>query len=291
MRELVQPILSARTEPGHSPEDALPLSEFIALLREEEDYWEGEQNNTKLLISHLRKIFYDQWGWNSELIKGAKDVENRYQVTIADDASEHSREVRRYQNREYQPKHRVITYTDHDRVYGASRAGEVPFIYKSDHQEVLLPEGYYCDIAHILAGLDAYNHPQLVSPLPSFLGFIRYLFPHVDHSQDIVTWLGDIASSCGDFLFKFLKNGHQPLDHQQMLYFINKNAPGSDMLGNIDAFIISRNYDVGASNGMRFTEILEDYYNGSGQKYKDHRFSLFYQYVVLKCSDGQKFAN
>lgn len=291
MRELVQPILSDKTEPGHRPENALPLSEFVKLLREEEDYWEGDQHNTKLIITRLRKIFYDQWGWNSELIRGAAKVETRYQVTIAEDSSEHSKEVRRYKNREYQPKHRVITYTDHDRVYGASRVGEVPFIYKNDHQEVLLPVGYYCDIAHILAGLDAYNHPQVVSPLPPFLSFLNFLAPHVDKSEDIVTWLGDIASSSGDFLFTFFKNGHKPLDHQQSQYLINKDAPGSDMLGNIDAFLISRNYDVGVSKGMRFTDILTDYYTGEGNKFRERRCSLYCQYVGLKNWDGQNFSN
>jgi hypothetical protein len=95
---LVQPIVAYAPEPGHKPEDVLTVQQLIDLLREEEDYWAGEQTNTKLMITRLRKIFYDEWGWNSELIRGATDIEQRYVVEIVDDATVPTAEVRRFRS-------------------------------------------------------------------------------------------------------------------------------------------------------------------------------------------------
>jgi len=264
MKTLFQPILSDHPEPSHPISKVISLTKFIELLRGEEDYYPGEQRNTKLMISRLRKIFYDQWGWNSELIRGASKIKTRYITKIVEDKEEHSKPVRRYKDKTYQPKHRVIVYSDHDRIFGDSQAGQVPFIYKNDHEEVLLPEGFFCDVAHILAGLDAFNHPQIVTPLPSWLSFIAKLFPHVDKNIDIVTWLGDIASNAGDFLFGYLNNDKQELSLKKQQDIINVDSPGSDMLGDIDTYVIACNYDVGTSDGMRVSEILQE--NFSNEK-------------------------
>ncbi len=271
----------------------LKLEEFIALLREEEDYWEGEQNNTKLIITRLRKIFYDQWGWNKELIRGATDIEGRYIVKVVNEKPEHGKPIRKYKKNEYVPKHRTITYRSDDRIFGDTRVGQTPEIYKHDHQEVVLPSGYYCDIAHILATLDAYNHPQVVSPLPSFLSFFNFLVPHVDSNMDIVSWLGDIASSSGDFMFAYLRNGKKQISAEEEQKYINSGASGSDMLGDIDPFVIAKNYNVGTNKGMRFTEIITDYYinetYSTGKR--KNRIGIYCNYIGLKNWDGENFGN
>ncbi len=289
MASLYQPVLVKSPEPGHALADVLTLEQMIALLREEEDYWTGDQNNTKLMITKLRKIFYDQWGWNSELIRGAKDIEMRYQVSIVDDPTEHTKAVRRYQDNQYQPKHRLVTYTDHDRIYGNTRVGQVPFIYQKDHQEIVLPDGTYCDCAHILAGLDAYNYKEPVSPLPNFLFFLNFLVPHVDSNVDIVTWLGDIASSSGDFMFYYLNNNKIATPEIEQNY-INTDAPGSDMLGDIDPYVIAAKYDVGATNGMRYTDILTDYYLNP-KSVRQQRFTIYCDSIGLKDWNGKSFGN
>jgi hypothetical protein len=291
MNGLFQPILSLDPEPGHAKENIIQLPEFIKLLEEEEDYWTGEQQNTRLMITRLRKIFYDQWGWNKELIRGAADVECRYQVTIVDEQPVHGKPLRRVKNQTEVPKFRKVTYRDNDRIYGNTRSGQTPFIYQNDHQEVLMPDGTYCDQAHILAGLDAYNHPQIVSPFPAFLSFLDKLGPHVDSNIDIVTWLGDIASSSGDFLFAYLKQGKKPLTQDREQQIINIDAPGSDMLGNIDAYVLSAQYEAGAAHGMRYTQILNHYYCGEGKKYRDRRCSIFADRVGLKGWNGSTYAN
>ena len=295
MNELVQPVLTKHPEPNHQLKDVLTLETFISLLKEEEDYWIGEEHNTKLMISRLRKIFYDQWGWNKELIRGAAKIDCRYIIEIVDDPSEHTRKVTRYTDNEYQPKHRQVTYRDNDRIYGNTRVGQSPFIYKNDHQEIVLPDGNYCDAAHILAGLDAFNYPQLVTPLPplpSFFNFIKYILPHVDSNMDIVTWLGDIASSSGDFLFAWLRNNQKPNSIAEEQKYIDIDAPGSDMLGDIEPYIIAKHYDVGTANGKRVTEIYSDYYFGNqNPPLRNCRFSRFCDCVGLKGWNGTCFAN
>lgn len=289
MSTLFQPIFSSNPEPSHPRSKALSLAEFLDLLRAEEDYYPGEQQNTKLMITRLRKIFYDQWGWNSELIRDAAAIKTRYVTKVLEDKVTHSKPVRRFKDKQYQPKHRVIVYSDHDKVYGASRAGQVPFIYKNDHEEVNLPDGYFCDIAHILAGLDAYNHPQIVTPLPKWLSFLAKIFPHVDKNTDIVTWLGDIASSAGDFLFGYFNNGKKMLSLEKQQVIINRDAPGSDMLGNIDAFVIANLYDVGSTNGQRVSDILADYYVKN--KAQANRIPIFCKAIGLSDWDGTQFSN
>lgn len=286
---LSQPIDAAVPEPGHDPKQVIGLQKFIALLQEEEEYWAPDQNNTRLMISRLRKIFYDQWGWNSELIRGAAQVESRYITAIKSNPVEHGREFPQYSGLIYTPVYRVVTYTDHDRVYGSSRAGQIPFIYNHDHQDVQLPAGDFCDLGHVLAGLDALNYRQVVSPLPSFLSFLAKLLPHVDSNVDIVTWLGDLASASADFLFDYLKDGHQRLNTSQEEHVIEDDASASDMIGDIEPYVIAHHYAIGSTQGQRVTTIFDDYFNGA-HGYRAKRYSTFASLIGLVW-DGHTFSN
>lgn len=287
---IFQPIYSNEPEPGHKPQDILSIQEFISLLREEEDYYEGEQHKTNLMITRLRKIFYDKWGWNKELIKGAAAIETRYDAQVVHDKAIGGKQIARYTDFKYDPKHRVVVYTSHDRVYGNTRAGQPTFIYANGHQEVKLPDGSFSDIAHILSGLDSFNYPQVVTPLPNFLRFLTKLFPHVTSNMDMATWLGDIGSSGGGFLFTYLGQGKKELTTKQEQDLIDQFNPGSDMLGNIDAYVIAKSYDVTTNNGKRFTEILEDYYL-TDNSFRKKRISIFCEAIGLGELKGNNFEN
>jgi hypothetical protein len=298
MDQLYQPVVAVHPEEGHEIKNVLTLAEFLKLLKEEEDYFKGEESETKLMITRLRKIFYDKWGWNSQLIRHAANIECRYEVRITDsppfDESGYAkvRRVRRYRNNDHVEKYRLVTYRKNDRVYGSSRYGEVPFIYQLDHQEVLLPEGYYCDIAHVLAGLDAFNNPQIVSPLPGFLSFLYKLLPYVSSNQDIVTWLGDIATSGEDFVFAYIRNNKHPLSIKTEQHYIDINAPGSDMLGDIDSYVIAKGYAISKNSSRRVTDILSNYYmDGSGSHWCEKRFEIFCDVIGLRNWDGMRFGN
>ena len=159
-----------------------------------------------------------------------------------------------------------------------------------------LPDGTMCDAAHILAALDAYNYKDMVTPLHKFGGifmFMAKLFPHVDSNVDIVTWLGDIASSAGDFLFDYKRNNRRPLSAEQEQHYIDIDAPGSDMVGDIDPYVIATLYNVGTTNGMRVTDILTDYFigtNGNAPKRKQI-MKTFCEQVGLRGWDGINFSN
>src|SRR5437868_2144677 len=125
--ELIQPIFSSEPEHGHKPEDVLTLSQFLDLLKPEEDYFEGEEENTKVMITRLRKIFYDKWGWDTMLIRNTAAIKGRYEVKIVDCESSTPpaytlKKVKYYTNNTYTPKCRLVTYRQDDRVYGNARA-------------------------------------------------------------------------------------------------------------------------------------------------------------------------
>jgi hypothetical protein len=293
-----QPILSSAPEHGHDPKHVLNFDQFLKLLKLEEDYFKDEQRQTKLMITRLRKIFYDKLGWDTQLIRRAANIKGRYEVKImvCPDSLSGERaiisKIKYYRNNEYRPKCRMVAYSNHDRVYGSSRTGKVPFIYQNDHQDVLLPEGYHADLAHTLAGLDAINYPQVVSPLPDYLFFLRLFFPSADSNADVTTWLGDIATTAADFVYFFLRENRPPNDQEQQLY-ININASASDMLGNIDAFVINRLFDTSAIEGKSLTEIFEIYYCDSdqGKIWRKQRLAVFCDCVGLKDWNGYSFSN
>lgn len=320
MDHLIQPILSSKPEIGHDPNKVLTFEQFIRLLKKEEDYFEEDKFNTRVMITRLRKIFYDGRGWNSQLIKKAAFISGRYKVKTTDcpkTAKEEERilrkpdkeeyrtlsktdkdgyrilsEIRRYQKNEYRPKCRLVTYRNNDRVYGNRRAGQIPLIYICDHQDVSLREGYHCDIGHVFAGLDALNNFQKVSPIPDWLFFLRRFFPCADSNADVTTWLGDIATSAAAFVFHFLRNGEPPDEKDEQKY-INTCASASDMLGNIDAFVIHNCYNTNVNQGKPVSKILEDYYGNENNEtgFRKKRFSIFCKAVGLKNWNGFQFSN
>jgi hypothetical protein len=223
-----------------------------------------------------------------------KTDKEEYRILSKTDQDEYRilSEIRRYQKNAYKPKCRLVTYRNNDRVYGNRRVGQIPLIYIFDHQDVSLPEGYHCDIGHVLAGLDALNNFQKVSPIPDWLFFLRRFFPCADSNADVTTWLGDIATSAAAFVFHFLRNEEPPDEKDEQIY-INTNASASDMLGNIDAFVIHKSYNTNVIEGRPISEILEDYYgnenNGSG--FSKKRFCIFCKAIGLKNWNGLQFSN
>jgi hypothetical protein len=299
MYRIIQPILSSKPEYGHKPIDVLSFDEFNALLKIEEDYYLGKKTDLKLMTTRLRKIFYDKFGWNTQLIKKAACVKSRYVFEIVDCPSSERKMpqdlfklIRRYKNYEYRPKCRKVTYRCNDRIYGNSKTGETPEIYVKDHQDVLLPEGYHCDVGHVLAGLDALNNFQPVSPLPSVLIFLRKYFPFVDSNADVVTWLGDIATTAADFLFATLRK-QRPLTDEEEQFYINVNASASDMLGDIDSYVIHCIYYNIPGFDKKVSDILDFYYKSEAslEKFRQLRFFIFANRVGLKEWDGNKFSN
>ena len=299
MSTLYQPILTIQPEYGHDPNDVLSLSDFLQLIREEENYFIGEEFNTRLTITRLRKIFYDKWGWDTHLINKAAKIKGRYDVQIIDCPAINNnifselKKIKNYDDNVYKPKCRFVTYRKDDRIYGDTRVGQVPYIYKSDHQDVFLPEGYYCDIAHVFAGLDAMNNRQSVGPISDCPDDLKKYFPNADSNVDVVTWLGDIATISSDFLLEYLRTNNSPLDETKEQFYINVNASGSDILGDIDSYVIYTKYKVDVTKGIKVSEILDNYYSENFQTIGSmkNRINIFCSSIGLKDWNGSLFSN
>ncbi|HOS84674.1 MAG TPA: hypothetical protein PK199_07140 [Bacteroidales bacterium] len=289
----IEELYSNTTE--QTPPTIKPLDHLIAQLRDEEDYYNGEQHKTKLMITRLRKIFYDNWGWSSEVIRGATNIPGRYVVTMIIDPSGFAQKKRVGRNQrdetyEYVGLIPVVVYSKNDKQY-PERAGQVPDIYKNDNQEVILPEGYICDIGHILSGMDAMNYPAPVTPLRGPLYWLYKITPYVKSNVDFATWLGDLASTAGNFLFKQLQNKH--IDQCAEEDEIEKYSPASDMLGNIDAYVMASVYNINDQMGARFTDMLKDYYYepGIGNFARRHRCLIFCNNIGLYTFKDKAFSN
>jgi len=290
--ELYQPIFSRKPEPGHT-EPALTFEKFLELFREEENYYPGEQNNTKLMMTRLRKIYYDSWGWSSQVIRKAAKIPGRYHTEMVPVENQPIKKTRLHRhNSHFQliPITYKVTYTAQDHIY-PERAGQTPEIYAHDNQELITPQGFFCDIGHVLSGIDAYNNSAPISPLPDFLLFLRFLFPKVDSNMDFATWLGDIASTAGDFLLEKLSKKY--INREEKQETIDKDNPGSDVIGNIDSYAIKEIFNTESNNGLKVSEILDAYYNNHEiiKKYQSRVISIFCSEIGLKGWNGRKYSN
>ena len=274
----------------------ISIEEFLALLRSEEDYFKKEVVDTKLMLTRLRKIFYDRYGWNKYLIRGTASVKGRYKVTlvaannIQDGSDKTADAIRKSSNNGVSYQTRVVEVRKRD--WMNPNAGTVPKIYKDNHQEVKLSNNLICDIGHVLAGMDAANHPEPVAPLPTFLlkYFYRFL-PHIKRNIDAATWIGDLSSTTGEYLFDYLSDKGS-LTNKKKQSIIDQTSPPADMLGNIDGYVVSASYNIAARNGQRVSDILKDYYLSSRRgAFQNHRFQVFCEQVGLEGWNGYVFTN
>jgi hypothetical protein len=292
---LYQPLLS-HFKPSPLKQQAISLPYFIDLLYQEEEYWKGEQYNTKTMISHLRKIFYDIYGWNTQLIRGAAKIPGRYEVKLVPEQNAQypqktSGGIRhKRKNNDVEHLRREVLVKKGDWLN--PNWGTIPEIYANNNQEVILPDQWLCDMGHVLAGMDAANYSEPVSPLPSWLMWLRKLGPSVDKNTDCATWLGDLSSNAGEFLFETLKY-KSPLSNLQKQAIIEAFSPGADMLGNIDSIVIPSVINLNTHHGIRVTDIFKAYYFPDGSHFEkmQHRFSIFCQLCGLKNWNGNHFSN
>ncbi|NJO92689.1 MAG: hypothetical protein HC831_29770 [Chloroflexia bacterium] len=127
--------------------------------------------------------------------------------------------------------------------------------------------------------------------MPNCLLFLRFLFPYVKSNLDFATWLGDVASASGDFLLDELCN--KKLTQKEEQDIIDKDSPGSDMVGNIDAYVIKELFNTKSNNGLKVTEILKAYFEDLMliKDYQARQILIFCENIGLKNWNGSHFAN
>lgn len=249
---------------------ATALDAFLPVIRGEENRFADDQRlNTKLMITRLRKLFYGGRGWDEHLIPGAAEVPALYRFRMA-------APVRRAFEA---PGPNVVDFVDRRaRLEGAP----APLVHPTDFQEVRMPDGEVVDVGHVLAGLDAINHPAEVSPLGLYA---------IEHNVDAVTWVGDLGSVAAEVLFQEARL-ERPLTDPEVQAQIDLCAPAQDMLGNVDAYAIGAAYDIGEAAGRAVSDILLDYYSkaASAGTARSRRFTTFAAEVGLGRLEGDAFA-
>ncbi len=258
-----------------APGKALSIKQFIQLVeKEEKRYSTEEQQNTKLMITRLRKIFYGKDSWDKYLIERAKKVKRPY-ITKSVISARVNLPV------DWAPDMEVVRkqYLVSDPL-----TGKTPLIAKN--QEIRLTNGSYIDIAHVFAGLDAINFPQMVD------GPFKV---NIDKNVDATTWVGDLGSVLAELKIKELqkhKGKLGPLTTAEANAIIHEYASPQDLLGNIDAYVIKTKYDISkASQGMKVSEILRRYYLTDSAYIREHRYSIFATQIGLTGWNGSVFSN
>lgn len=256
-----------------APKGSMPMSEFIDLVRAEEaKYPEAERSDTKLMVTRLRKIFYNPPGWDEFLIPGA--------ASIAPPYSEYKERIR--ESKRVEPFGPLNNFDLVDReTYPVDSTGRMPSIYT--HQEVRIEIGptigAFVDMGHVFAGWDAFNHPgPVVAP---GLYDIK-----INRNWDATTRIGDLGSVLAEAWVAYV-NGEQPLSYATLQRLVDKYAPAQDMLGNIDSYVLSTQGFSG-----KVSDILDQYYfeknpaNGQQQ-----RFRVFAQEIGIGPYVNGQFRN
>jgi hypothetical protein len=240
------------------------------------------------MLSRLRKIFYGSDGWDKYLIPGAASIPSGYTNYTIDYPG----------YPKYWPTGTTPAGTDLGSVeYGFNFKDQnciptdgskmTPDVFWNQEIQIeCCPSGIIVDIGHVLAGLDAHNNPTEVG----FPGLQGIGVMTVSSNKDAVTWVGELGSVIAEIHWendKMISSGSQ-ISETEMQNIIARLAPPADIIGDIDAYVIAAKYDI--STGMLISDILRDYYLGSGQIHQKHRFSIFASVLNLGWN-GTEFTN
>jgi hypothetical protein len=259
----------------------------------EQAFPEHERNNFPLMATRLRKIYYGLDGWDENLIVAATKIPRPFktdQVEVSrfslslPDVPDWVDVVRKC----YTIQDNGITH----KVSGARCSCGATRIYHA--QEVQLADGKDCDLGHVYAGLDAINNPNAVTL--RIAGLPVDDFPiRICRNCDATTWVGDLGSVLAEWFFKQFhpdRGSSSPLSIKEANAVIHELAPGCDMLGNIDAFVIFDSYlKVCRPVGPKVSEVLRQYYLQNNE-YRSHRYSIFAKTIGLQWDRSKKdFSN
>ena len=270
--------------------DIMTMTQFITELKAvENDFPFSEKDNTKLMISKLRKIFYNGFGWDNYLIPDASGVPSPYPTY--EKITEEIVMPFPYPTYPFYPPfvYKIIKKPTFpcETPSGMDCLAE-PVIFRNHNQEVLLDfgpyAGYIVDVGHLLAGLDSYNNNGSVG----FFGFATGL--QANRNIDANTWLGDISSVLFRWYVEYRRSFYSEVNPSLAQEKLDFGADGGDMLGNMDAFTIARNYSQlvqAETGGPLVSDILANYYLGTQdgadfqengvELYQSNRFSMFAQ--------------
>ncbi|NJN89918.1 MAG: hypothetical protein HC878_05785 [Leptolyngbyaceae cyanobacterium SL_5_14] len=252
---------------GTAPSSARYVKDYITLVEAEEAQYPSSNRDTKLMLTRMRKIYYDTTGWNRVLIPGTANIAGHYSRREEPDGQPYSINLGL-------PGGFDDIRVSKVKSIAIDSSGNIPDVFRQ--QQIRLADGSYLDIGHVFAGLDAFNHPDKVG----VLGMT------VDSNVDNCTWVGDLGSVLAEVTFRMRRQSGVINDTQRQEE-INKNAPAQDMLGNIDAYVIKQMFSL--VSGKKVSEILREYYLGeyyvglsrAASDARKYRFSRFARGIGL----------
>lgn len=287
----LRPKLEVRFE-EQAPSRATSIRKFIENVRSFEKSHKkpkpDRSHDTDYMITRLRKVFYGKSVYDDHLIPDVSSIGQKYgteERTIEDEGFSVSTpdgvlpDTVKVVRKEYE------VFNDD---------GEEPRVYEKDG--VKLESGLYCDIGHVLTGLDAHNHETVVDPY-------RNPLINITSNVDAVTWVGDLGSVLAEAAFRRHKSDRSEsgaLSREKMNDLIAKYASPEDMLGNIDAYAIATEFAteeaavrnmklVNVTDAPPLSEILREYYLTNCPA-RLHRYTRFAKSIGLRW-DGKRFVN
>lgn len=269
-----------------APGSAMSIQRFIELVEDFENnrHVGPQRTNTRYMITRVRKIFYGKDGWDN------------YLITSPDAVSVD----RPYQTRELVTGRFTLSFpwvpdlidVVRKRYEVRDSARHEPAIFRG--QELRLRDGLWCDIGHVFAGLDAFNHPGPVDGLGTI---------NITSNVDAVTWVGDLGSVLAEWKFWQLhpdRGSRALLTIAEAQAKIDEYASARDMLGNIDAYAIQSEFNISgtptpAPHSRRrripkVSDILKAYYLRDYPA-RSHRYSRFAHAIGLRGWNGTRFSN
>ena len=262
------PLSGPAPESGGQPA-GVTLDTFLQVIEAEEARNATIANDTKLMITKLRKLFYGTRGWDAHLIPGAASVTPLYGVRETSTRSD--LEVPYMPNGMWYLENRT-------ELIDAPEALRHP----EQIQEVRMPNGDFVDVGHVLAGLDAHNHPEQDVGMGNI---------SISTNEGAVTWIGDLGSVLAEAKIRAMRRGDVGMTEADYQAEIDRMAPSQDMLGNVDAYVIGRHYAIASRSGDRVSQILRGYYGGANPVRELQRFQTFAGAIGLTGWDGSHFAD
>ncbi len=225
----------------------------------------------KRRVTWLRKIFYDGPGWNQHLIAApdAVGVPSPYRrVTVsAEDVS-----------LPFSASEALVLTRDQTEPRDA--LGQVPAAFLA--QEARRVDGTVTDVGHVLCGLDAHFHPDVV-------GYPPVLWAR--RNVDAVTWVGDLGSWLAEVQFRAVRG--ESIDARVIDEEREKWAPAWDMLGNLEPFALAPLLSGLPANASAAKTLRRWYLDPDG-RFAEARRELFPRAAAglgLWGFDGETFTN
>jgi hypothetical protein len=251
------------------------------LRAEEAKYPLSEQENTKLMTTRLRKIFYGSPNYDKYLIKGVSAIKPPY--TIREMA------VPNFDKNFKTPLGLTVRVIDTVAIPAdSSETGaslrENPYL----SQEIQLSEKMVIDIGHIFCGVDAAFHPNSITP-PKVLG-MNITRIKLDNNQHGTTWIGDLGSVVAEVYFaeRRQKRKLNLAEQQQIADVLSSPA---DNLGNVASYTVAQFFSK--ENNRKISDLLEKLYLSDKLEEKELRknqYLLFAKAIGLEW-DGTNFVN